>query len=89
MRQRAWWVATGGAFVQPKQIIQTAWVPVHSLCWFWSKSKYALGMRWTFFRPRTRLTYAPEVEPTLNQQESNKNLAGIRQKFVDIGCILV
>ena len=36
-------------------------VPVHPLCWFLSKSKYALGMRWTFFRPRTRLTYAPEV----------------------------
>ena len=64
-------------------------VPVHPLCWFLSKSKYALGMRWTFFRPRTRLTYAPEVEPTLNQQESSKNLAGIRQKFVDMGCILV
>ena len=35
-------------------------VPVHPLCWL-SRSKYALGMRWTFFRPRTRLTYAPEV----------------------------
>ena len=36
-------------------------VPVHPLRWFLSKNKYALGMRWTFFRPRTRLTYAPEV----------------------------
>ena len=36
-------------------------VPVHPLCSFLSKSKYALGMRWTFFRPRTRLTYALEV----------------------------
>ena len=48
-------------------------VPAHPLCWFLSKSKYALGTRWTFFRPRTRLTYAPEVCARLWGVHANSN----------------